>query len=57
MDSNKVMMVSAGDRLPLLAMEAYGDARLWRRIAEANDIYDPVQFPQSEDLGRLLVIP
>ena len=57
MDSNRVRIVGAGDRLPLLAMEVYGDARLWRPIAEANDIDDPLQFPQSEDLGRLLVIP
>lgn len=57
MESNRVRIVAAGDKLPFLAMEVYGDARLWRPIAEANDIDDPLQFPEPKDVGRLLLIP
>lgn len=50
--------VGAGDRLPLIAAEVYGDPRLWRPIAEANGIDDPLRFPDpKKDIGRLLLIP
>lgn len=49
--------VKAGDTLPLIAREAYGDPRLWRLIAEANGIDDPFRFPEPDDVGRLLLIP
>jgi len=54
----KVRTVGAGDRLPLIAAEVYGDPRLWRPIAEANGIDDPLRFPDpKKDIGRLLLIP
>ncbi|GAA2997426.1 CIS tube protein [Actinokineospora diospyrosa] len=45
--------VVAGDSLPLLAWQEYGDATLWRPIAEANDIDDPMVLP----VGRELLLP
>ena len=34
----------AGDTLQSLAFRSYGDAELWREIAEANDIDDPMRL-------------
>jgi nucleoid-associated protein YgaU len=45
--------VRRGDTLASIAAEAYRDAGLWRTIAEANRIDDPL----SEMAGRSLVIP
>ena len=45
--------VTAGDRLPLVAYRMYGDPALWRLIADANGIDDPlVLWP-----GTTLLIP
>ncbi|MGW7578588.1 CIS tube protein [Streptomyces sp. NPDC054765] len=43
----------AGDSLPGLAWQAYGDPTRWRAIARANDIDDPAQMPP----GTVLVLP
>lgn len=53
----KLWTVKSGDRLDLIAGEALKDPRQWRRIAEANRIVNPVDFPGKEDIGRTLVIP
>lgn len=57
MKSVRLKTVKAGDRLPRVAAEFYGDPRLWRLIAQANAIDDPLAFPGPGDLGRLLLIP
>jgi len=58
-DTNRarVRSIKAGDRLPLIAAEVYGDPRLWRLIAEANEVDDPLRFPTSQDVGRVILIP
>lgn len=48
--------VQAGDRPYLIAARAYGDASLWRLVAEYNGIDDPLNFPAPADLGRTLVL-
>jgi hypothetical protein len=48
--------VSENDRLYLVAYHTLGDASLWRLIADANQIYDPLNFPTPADIGRTLVI-
>jgi nucleoid-associated protein YgaU len=45
-------LLVAGDTLPSLAFQAYGDAGLWREIADANDIDDPMRLRPG---ARLLV--
>jgi nucleoid-associated protein YgaU len=55
--STLVWTVKAGDRLPLIAAQAYGDPRLWRQIADANGIANPLRFPGPQDLGRRLLVP
>jgi len=49
----KTRLLSAGDRLDLIAWEEYGDSTLWRKIARANDILDPLRLP----MGRTIVVP
>ncbi|QFZ22278.1 CIS tube protein [Saccharothrix syringae] len=46
-------VVVAGDSLQSLAYRAYGNAELWREIAEANDIDDPMRLRP----GRRLLVP
>jgi nucleoid-associated protein YgaU len=55
--STMVWTVKAGDRLPVIAAQVYGDPRLWRQIADANGIANPLRFPSQQDLGRLLLVP
>ena len=43
----------AGDRLDLIAWEAYGDSTKWRLIAEANGIHDPLRLRP----GETIIIP
>ncbi|MEV0679699.1 LysM peptidoglycan-binding domain-containing protein [Actinosynnema sp. NPDC050436] len=43
----------AGDTLQSLAYRAYGNAELWREIAEANDIDDPMRLRP----GTRLLVP
>jgi nucleoid-associated protein YgaU len=56
-NKTRVWAIKAGDRLPVIAGEVYGDPRLWRVIAEANDINDPLGFPTTEDVGRVILVP
>jgi nucleoid-associated protein YgaU len=46
-------VVRDGDSIHSVAHSAYGDATLWRRIAEANGIDDPLSVPR----GTVLSIP
>ena len=46
-------VVRGGDSLPNIAAEFYGDPRMWRVIAEANDLVDP----QRLGIGQTLTIP
>jgi nucleoid-associated protein YgaU len=52
-DAIKTHLVKDGDSLPSIAFDAYGDATLWRPIAEANGIDDPLRLRR----GRRLAIP
>ena len=45
--------VAEGDRLDLLAHRYLGDARLWWVIADANDIF----WPMDLETGAVLRIP
>ena len=49
----KVWVVNEGDRLDWIAYQEYGDARLWRRIAEANHLTNPLDLRP----GMTLAIP
>ena len=53
----KVWTVKSGDRLDLIADIELKDASLWRRIAEENQIDDPLKFPMDDDIGRKIIIP
>jgi len=55
--SRKVWTVKNSDRLDLIAHRALKDAALWRKIADENNIDDPIAFPQTHDIGKTLVIP
>ncbi|MEV8565929.1 LysM peptidoglycan-binding domain-containing protein [Streptomyces sp. NPDC051322] len=58
--ARRVHRVVAGDSLQFLAWREYGDATVWRTIAEANDIDDPAQLspgtelmlPAAEEVGH-----
>ncbi|NRO97482.1 peptidoglycan-binding protein LysM [Paraburkholderia sp. NMBU_R16] len=52
----QLWQVRENDRLYLIAQQTLGDPDQWRLIAEANGIYDPLDFPRREDVGRMLVI-
>ncbi|MFS8095992.1 peptidase M23 [Lentzea alba] len=45
--------LTAGDSLQSLAYQAYGNPELWRHIAEANDIDDPMRLK----LGATVLVP
>jgi nucleoid-associated protein YgaU len=45
--------VRRGDTLTAIAAEKYGDASLWRAIAEQNQIVDPLALRP----GQVLIIP
>jgi len=53
----KVWKVKSGDRLDLIAQSTLKNVSLWRKIAEENNINDPLAFPGSNDIGRILIIP
>lgn len=55
-NSRKFHTTLAGDRLDLLAQQYFGDARLWRPIAEENSIERPARFP-ADFIGQTLFIP
>ena len=46
-------LVRDGDTLPSISFASYGDPTLWRVIAEANGIDDPLALRR----GRLLAVP
>jgi Contractile injection system tube protein/LysM domain len=48
-----VHTVRDGDTLPSIAYAAYGDATVWRAIADANDIENPLHLRR----GRSLSLP
>lgn len=56
-ESRKLWQVKSGDRLDLIAYSALKDPAQWRKIAEANEINNPLSFPKPDDVGRMLVIP
>lgn len=52
-DITKRKSLRRGDTLSVLAADEYGDPAVWRPIAEANDIDDPLRLP----VGRALTVP
>ena len=48
-----VHLVKDGDTLPSIAYEAYGDATVWRAIADANGVENPLHLRR----GRSLSLP
>lgn len=52
-DIAKLRTIRRGDSLSQLASEEYGDPGLWRAIAIANDIDDPLTLPP----GMMVLIP
>jgi hypothetical protein len=48
-------IVHSGERPDLLAAQAYGDAELYWRIADANAVTDP--FELTDTIGRRVIIP
>ncbi len=51
--ASDVHLVVAGDTLASVAYRAYGDPALWREIADANDVNDPMRLRP----GMRLLIP
>lgn len=49
----RVWLVNEGDRLDWIAYQEYGDAKEWRRIADANRLSDPLDLRP----GMVLAIP
>ena len=52
-DIERIWRVVAGDRIDTIAFEVYGDAALWRAIAEYNQLDDPLELRA----GQQLIIP
>jgi nucleoid-associated protein YgaU len=52
----KVRQVKQGERLDIIAVEELKDPLLWRKIAELNDIDDPLNFPGPDDVGKIIII-
>ncbi len=53
----KTWTVKSGDRLDLIASFELKDASLWRKIAEENNIDNPLLFPEKDDIGKRIIIP
>jgi len=53
----KTWTVKSGDRLDLIASSELKDSSLWRMIAEENNIYNPLLFPEKDDIGKMIIIP
>ena len=49
----KAWQVQEGDRLDWIAYQEYGDPNEWRRIAQANHLFDPLNLRP----GMTLVVP
>jgi nucleoid-associated protein YgaU len=45
--------VISGDSLASIAYQQYGDPSMWRVLAEANGIDDPIRLPA----GQTLIVP
>ena len=52
-ETRNTVRVTQGDRLDLIASNFYGDSRMWRAIAEANNLDDPFNLRP----GQLLTMP
>lgn len=52
-DFTKTHVVQGGETLNLIAHRAYGDSALWRAVAEANDVDDPL----AVEAGTILTLP
>ncbi len=52
-EARNTIRVTQGDRLDLIANNYYGDSRMWRAIAEKNDLEDPFNL----EPGQLLTMP
>ena len=52
-ETRQTVRVSQGERLDLIANDFYGDSRMWRAIADANDLDDPFNLQP----GQLLAMP
>lgn len=58
--AHRVHTVVAGDSLPSIAWQEYGDPTIWRVVAAANDVDDPLRLragtalvlPAAEEIGR-----
>jgi nucleoid-associated protein YgaU len=48
--SHRTTVVTAGDTLQSIAYREYRNPNLWRAIAEANDIDDPLRLPSGTQL-------
>ena len=46
----KAKQVKSGENLPMIAHREYGDAKLWRPIADANGLSDPEAIVAGENL-------
>ncbi|HVL99041.1 MAG TPA: LysM peptidoglycan-binding domain-containing protein [Egibacteraceae bacterium] len=53
LEAHRIYTVSTGDTLASVAYREYADAALWRALAEANDIDDPMRLLP----GTSLLIP
>lgn len=53
----KLWLVKEGDRLDLIAAKTLKDSSQWRKIADENNISNPMMFPAKDDIGRTLKIP
>lgn len=49
-DKSNVAKVRAGDTLPAIAFRVYGDAALWRSIATANRLANPLALEPGQEL-------
>jgi nucleoid-associated protein YgaU len=53
LSAHAVHRVVAGDSLASIAFREYGDPAMWRSLAEANNIDDPIRLP----VGATLMVP
>ena len=53
MSARAVHKVISGDSLASIAYREYGDPSMWRPLARANDIDDPIRLP----VGATLIVP
>jgi hypothetical protein len=53
LQTRSTRLVRDGDNLQLIAYEEYGDANLWRALAEFNQMHDPLRVA----VGTSLLVP